>query len=664
MRRLAILLCLILTAASALALDTAGMDKTVNPGDGFFSYANGSWFKATQIPADRSNWGVFSILSEEANKRTVDLIQHAGKSQIGDYYAAFMDEKTIERKGIAPLKPELQAIAALQDKNALASFLGGQLRADVDPLNFTNFYTDRLFGFFVSPDFDQPGRNAAYLLQGGLGMPDRDNYLSKDAHDVELQKKYQQHIAAALRLAGITDVDARAARIYALEYKIANAHATRTESEDVHKANNPWKLADFSKKAPGLDWTRFFDSAGLSHQPIVFVWQPNAVTGIAALVGSEPIATWKDYLAFHAIDRGSTYLPKAFVDERFHFYGTALSGIPKIRDRWKRGVDATNAALGEAVGQLYVKRYFPPQAKATAQQMVKNITTAFRQRIDRLEWMSPATRAKAKAKLDTLYVGVGYPDHWRDYSGLKIAADDAYGNAERSELFDYHFALAKLSKPVDKTEWWLNPQTVNALNVPLQNALNFPAAILVPPFFDASAGPVQNYGAIGAVIGHEISHSFDDQGSQFDANGRLANWWTKEDFAHFSAAAARLAAQYDKYEPLPGLHVNGKLTLGENIADVAGVSASYDAYRIAYGNKPAPPAQGFTGDQQFFIAFGQTWRNKQRPEAQRVNLRVDGHAPSEYRADTVRNIDAWYDAFSVAPGKKLYLAPSDRVRVW
>ena len=665
MRRLTIFLTLtLLTTATAYSLDLAGMDKSVDPGNDFFAYANGAWLKATQIPADRSNYGVFSMLSEEANKRTVDLIQHAGKSQVGDYYAAFMDEKTIEGRGVAPLKPELHAIAALEDKNALASFLGGQLRADVDPLNFTNFYTDRLLGLFVSPDFDQPSRNAAYLLQGGLGMPDRDNYLSKDPHDVELQKKYQQHIAAALRLGGFTDVDARAARIYALETKIATAHATRTESEDVHKANNPWKLSDFPRKAPGLDWTRFFDAAGLSHQPVIFTWQPHAVTGIAALVGSEPIATWKDYLAFHAIDRGSPYLPKAFVDERFHFYGTTLSGIPTIRPRWKRAVDATNAALGHAVGQLYVKRYFPPQAKATAQQMVKNIVAAFRQRIDRLAWMSPETRTKAKAKLDTLYVGIGYPEHWRDYSALKVAADDAYGNAQRSELFDYHTALAKLGKPVDKAEWWLDPQTVNALNIPLQNALNFPAAILAPPFFDAAADPVQNYGALGAVIGHEISHSFDDQGSQFDASGRLANWWTKEDLAHFGTASSHLAAQYDKYEPLPGLHVNGKLTLGENIADVAGLSASYDAYRIAYGNKPAPAAQGFTGDQRFFVAFGQTWRNKQRPEAERVNLRVDGHAPSEYRADTVRNLDAWYAAFDVKPGKKLYLAPADRVRVW
>ena len=661
MRKTILYVTLLFAATSSNALDLAGMDKSVRPGDNFFAYANGAWFKATQIPADRSNVGVFSNLSEEANKRTVDLIQHAGKSQIGDYYAAFMDEKTIESKGTAPLKPELNAIAALQDKAALATFLGGQLRADVDPLNFTNLYTDRLFGLFVSPDFNAPEHNSAYLLQGGLGMPDRDNYLSKDAHDVELQKKYQQHIASALRLAGFTDVDARAARIYALEYKIANAHATRTDSEDVHKANNPWKPADYSKNAPGLDWPRFFNAAGLSNQPLIFAWQPKAITGIAALVGSEPIATWKDYLAFHAIDRGSPYLPKTLVDERFRFYGTALSGIPTIRDRWKRGVDATNAALGDAVGQLYVKRYFPPAAKATAQQMVKNIEAAFRARIDRLAWMSPATRAKAKAKLDTLYVGIGYPEKWRDYSGLKVDPADAFGNAQRSELFDYHVAIAKLGKPVDKTEWWLNPQTVNALNVPLQNALNFPAAILVPPFFDAARDPVENYGAIGSVIGHEISHSFDDQGSQFDANGKLANWWTKEDFAHFSAAASRLAAEYDKYEPLPGLHVNGKLTLGENIADVAGISAAYDAYRLAGANKPA---QGFTGDQRFFLAFAQDYRSKLRPEAQRVSLRVDGHAPSEYRADTVRNIDAWYDAFHVTPGQKLYLAPADRVRVW
>jgi putative endopeptidase len=660
-------------AAPNHGLDPSAMDKSVKPGNDFYAYANGTWTKNTPIPPDRSVFGVFSILDEKANERTSKLIQDADKSKaaanseerkIGDFYAAFMDEKSIESRGLKTIQPELDQIAAISDKPSLARVLGSQLRADVDALNNTNFYTDRLFGLWVSPDFDNPTRNVGYLLQGGLGLPDRENYLRKDPKDVELQTKYRAHIATVLGLAHVANAGERAAHIYALEHKIAEAHASRVDSEDVHKANNPWKLPQFSAKAPGLNWTAYFTAAGLSAQPMIMVWQPSGIIGTSALTASEPLAVWKDYLTFHAIDRASYLLPKAFADERFKFYGTTLSGAPQQRVRWKRGVNATNAALGDAVGKLFVKHYFPPASKAAAQAMVKNIIAAFGHRIDNLAWMSPATKTKAKAKLSTLYVGIGYPEHWRAYDGLTIKRDDALGNAIRSDLFDYHASLAKLGKPVDKTEWWLTPQTVNALNVPIQNALNFPAAILNPPFFDGTADPVVNYGGIGTVIGHEISHSFDDQGSQFDAEGRLLNWWTKEDFAHFSSAADRLAAEFDKYEPLPGMHINGKLTLSENIADVAGLSASYDGYRRAYGGKPAPSAEGLTGDQRFFLAFAQVWRSKSRPEALRNSLLTNGHAPGEFRADTVRNIDEWYAAFNVKPGEKLYLASKERVRAW
>jgi putative endopeptidase len=655
------------------SLDTVGMDKTVNPGDDFYGFANGGWMKATAIPADRAGFGLFSILDEEVSKRTAGLIQDAGKSKegsgsdagkIGAFYEAYMDENAIEKRGLTPLKGELDEIGAIADRTTLARVLGGQLRADVDALNNTNFHTDRLFGVWVSPDFSNPDRNVAYLLQGGLGLPDRDNYRNTGAKDVELQAKYRAHIIAVLKLANVPDADAKGARIYDLERRIADAHVSRTDSEDVLKANNPWRLQDFPTRAPGLEWGSYFEAAGLAGQPMIMVWQPSGVSGIAALVGSQPVDVWKEYLTFHVIDRASRLLPQAFADERFKFYGTALTGALKQRDRWKLAVSATGAALGDAVGKLYVQRYFSPEAKAQAQAMVKNIVAAFGRRIDSLDWMSPATRAKAKAKLDTLYVGIGYPEHWQDYSALKVERDDALGNAQRSELVRYRASLAKLGKPVDKSEWAMTPQTVNAVNLPLQNALNFPAAILNPPFFDVAADPVENYGAIGTVIGHEISHSFDDQGSQFDAAGRLLNWWTPEDFAHFGSSADRLAAEFDAYEPLPGLHVNGKLTLSENIADVAGVSASFDAYRSAYGNKAAPDLGGFTGDQRFFLAFAQAWRGKQRPEALRNLLMTDGHAPGEFRADTVRNIDAWYKAFDIQPGRKLYLKPEARVRVW
>jgi len=651
-------------------IDPKGMDLSIDPGDDFFGYANGTWMKNTEIPPDRSAFGNFDVVFAEVNKRTAELIKEAAISSspeskmVTDYYEAYLDENAIEKRGLAPVKTDLAGINAIKTKADLARVLGSQLRADVDPLNATNFYTDRLFGVFISADFNNPKKNVPYLLQGGLGMPDRENYLSTDERNAELQTKYRAHIATVLKLANISDAEAKAGRIYDLEHKIAEAHATREESGDVHKANNPWKLNEFAAKAPGLDWTNYFKAAGLSSQPMIMVWQPGAITEISTLVAGQPLDVWKDYLTFRAIDRTSGLLPKAFADESFNFYRKTLFGVPQQRARELRAINATSNALGDVVGKMYVEKYFPPKAKTEIQTLVKNIINAFGTRIDNLTWMSPETKAKAKAKLSTLYVGVGYPDHWRSYAGLKIVPGDALGNAQRVSLFNYRWSLSKLSKAVDKTEWWMTPQTVNAVNLPLQNALNFPAAILNPPFFDMNADPVENYGSIGATIGHEISHSFDDTGSQFDAEGRLLNWWTPDDFAHFKAASDKLAAQYDKYEPLPGLHLNGKQTLGENIADVAGLSAAYDAYRAAYGGKEAPEAQGLTGDQRFFVAFGQSWRGKMRPETLRVIVMTDGHSPDQYRADTVRNLDAWYTAFNVQPGKKLYLAPEDRVRVW
>ncbi len=658
-------------AAAPPAVDVAGMDRSILPGDDFYGYTNGGWMKATQIPPDRAVYGSFTIIEEEVSKRTVDIIQAAGKAKapegspaamVGAYYDAWMDEEAIEKKGLEPLKGELDEIAGIKDRAELARVMGAGLRADVDALNNTDFNTSRPFGLWAAPDFAHPETNAGYLLQGGLGMPDRDNYRNTDPKALELQGKYRDHVAATLKLAGIADAPAKADRIYALEKKIADTHVSRTDSVDVGKANNPWPVAEFRKRAPGFDWGAYFTAAGLSEQPMLMVWHPSATSGFAALAAKEPLEVWKDYLTFHAINRASPLLPKAFADEWFGFYGTALSGARKPRDRWKRAVGAASGALGDAVGQLYVERWFPASAKDEAETMVKNIVAAFGRRIDRLEWMSPATREKAKAKVASLYVGIGYTDHWQDYTGLEIRRDDPLGNEQRSEVFKYQWTRAKLGKPVDKREWCMTPQTVNAVNLPLQNAMNFPAAILNPPFYYPGGDPVRNYGAIGTVIGHEISHSFDDQGAQFDADGRLANWWTPEDLAHFRAVAEKLVEQYDAYEPLPGLHVNGKLTLSENIADVAGVAAAYDGYRGAYASPPV--LDGFSADQRFFIGFGQIWRSKDRPEALRNQLMTDGHTPGEFRADAARNVDAWYAAFDVKPGQKLYLAPEARVRVW
>jgi putative endopeptidase len=654
---------------SLAGLDTAGMDPSVAPGDDFFRYANGGWMKTTQIPADRASWGASSILAEEARVRTRELLEQAAQSgsaegtparKAGDYFASYLDEAAIESKGIAPLKPAFDEIAAISDRRSLAQVLGRGLRADVDPLNATNFYTSRILGLWVAPSLSDPARYAPYLLQGGLGMPDREYYLANAPRMADIRTKYQAHIAAMLKLAGIDGAEAKAARIFDLELRIARAHASRSESENVLKANNPWKREEFPARAPGMDWAAYFEAAALSRQPVFIVWQPGAVTGIAALVGGQPLDVWKEYLTFHAIERHAGVLPKAFVEERFAFFGKVLTGTPQLADRWKRAVDSTNAALGDAVGQLYVARYFPPEAKAKAQEMVRDLVAAFGRRIDNLGWMTPATKAKAKEKLTTLKVGVGYPDKWVDYSTLQIVRGDALGNAQRAGLFEYRRNLAKFGRLVDHTEWVMTPQTVNAVNLPIDNALNFPAAILQPPYFDPKASRAANYGSIGAVIGHEISHSFDDQGSQFDAVGRLTNWWTDADLSHFKTASAALAAQYDAYKPFPDAHVNGELTLSENIADLGGLAVAYDAYRGqgAAGKAPGPD------DKAFFLAFAQSWRQKLREPALRQQLMTDSHSPAEYRADIIRNMDAWYSAFPVKPGQALYLAPDKRVRIW
>jgi putative endopeptidase len=660
------------SAPAPSGIDLAGIDRNVVPGDDFFGYANGAWLKATEIPADRSTWGAGDILTELTARRTADLIAEAAKGKgpggsearkIGDYYAAFMDEATIEAKGLEPLKPTLEKIGAISDAAGLARMLGSTLRADVDVLNNTNFYTANLFGLWVAQDLDDPGRYSPFLLQGGLGMPDRDYYLDSSPRMAAIRTGYEAHVAAVLKLAA-ADGEGKAARIVALERRIAEAHATRVDSSDVRKGNNHWKRGDFASHAPGLDWPAFFSAAGLEGQDDFVVWQPGALTGIAAAVRDEPLPTWKDYLAFRAVEHASPFLPKAFVEERFAFYGKVLTGTPTLSDRWKRGVAATDAALGEVVGKLYVARYFPPSEKTRAEAMVRNEIAAFGRRIDRLAWMAPETKAKAKAKLAALKVGVGYPDKWRDYAALEVVPGDALGNAQRASLFEYRRNLNKLGQPVDRGEWVMDAQLVNAVNLPAMNALNFPAAILQPPYFDSSRPEAMDYGATGATIGHEISHSFDDQGALFDASGRLFNWWTKDDFAHFEESSAQLVRQYDGYRPFPDLAVNGKLTVSENIADVAGLAVAYDAYRLSLAGKEAKVVQGLTGDQQFFLSFAQSWREKAREPARRQRILTDSHAPDEYRADIVRNLDAWYAAFAVRPGQALFLAPRDRVRVW
>ena len=660
-------------AGTAIGVDVAGIDKAVKPGDDFDSYANGGWRAKTEIPADRSSTGIFLQVFNVAEGRNAALIAEAAKAnaaagsdqrRIADYYTAFLDTAGIEQRGLAPIRPELDAIAAIADKPALARALGADLRADVDPLNATNYHTEHLFGLFVTQALDDPARTVPYLLQGGIGLPERDYYVSPKPEMAQIRAAYRAYLAKIFTLAGMSDPAARAERVMALETRIATAHVDYVTSQDPHKANNPWTRADFAKKAPGLDWGAFFGAAGLSGQQDFVVWHPTATAKLSALVASEPIEAWRDWLAFHHINTVTAVLPKAFDDASFEFFGKTLSGTQQPRPRDKPAIGAVNVNLGDAVGRSYVAKFFPASSKTDIQNMVKNILGAFDKRVAALTWMAPATKAEARRKIQTMSVGIGYPDTWRDYGSLEIRADDALGNVQRAQLAEYRHQLGKIGKAPDKAEWWMTPQTVNAVNLPLQNSLNFPAAILEAPFYDPKADAASNYGSIGAVIGHEISHSFDNLGAEFDSTGKLRNWWTPADFAHFKEQSAALVAQYNAYEVLPGLHLSGEQTLGENIADVAGLTAAYEAYHASLGGQAPPVIDGLTGDQRFFLAFAQSWREKTREKAMRQQIATDGHSPGRFRAQTVRNIDAWYGAFAVQPNQKLYLAPQKRVKVW
>jgi putative endopeptidase len=660
-------------AAPDTGISIPNMDPAVHPGDNFYLYANGGFISRTKLPADRSSIGVFSALSDLSFKQVASIIADAAKAnapagsderRIGDLYHSYMDEAAIESHGLPALKPHLAEIAAIYTPHELAHALGLTVRADVDALNNTNFHTPNLFGLWVAPSFNDPEHYAPYLLQGGIELPDRDYYLDDSDSMKIVRRKYQNHVGAMFSLAGLTEPDVRAARVVALETAIAKQQISLAECEDIHKANNPWHPTDFTAKAPGLDWPEFFRAAGLEKQSIFIVWQPSAFTGEAALVASQPLDAWKDLLAYHVIEAYANATSKALADERFSFFGTALSGATQQRPRDFRGDVLVSGTLGDAVGQLYVKRFFSPEAKAQAEAIVANLLAAFRVRLENITWMAPATKKEAITKLGTLKVSIGYPDHWRSYSGYQVSPSNLFANLWGVNLFDYHYALGRIGKPVDRSEWCMTPQTVNAVNLPLDNGLNFPAAILQPPFFDPKAPAAHNYGAIGTVIGHEISHTFDSEGAAFDSMGRVRNWWTPEDLAHFNTVTAALAAQYDTYAPFPDLHIKGRQTLGESIADVAGLADAFDAFHASFKGTEAPKVDNFTGDQQFFIAFGQNWGSVTRDAALRQQVLTDPHAPGQYRALTVRNEDGWYTAFDIQPTDKLYLAPKDRVRIW
>ncbi|MBC3766141.1 M13 family metallopeptidase [Neptunicella marina] len=656
-----------------IGIDKSAMDTSVKPGDDFYSYANGNWMETTEIPSDRSSTGSFLVAFESTEKHNKDLLNELLKTthpvdsddaKIVDFYRAYVNVDAINQAGMQPVQDTLAKYTAIGDKQQLSKVLGGNVRADVDPLNATNFFTENLFGIFVTQGLATPGEVLPYVLQGGLGLPEREYYLSDDPKMQEIRSEYKKYIVTLLTEAGIEDANAKAVRIFNLENKIAQAHVSRERSEDFSKSADIWNRSDFDSKAPGIDWNEFFNAAQLGEQQRFDAYHAPAITGLSALVASESLESWKDWLIFHEINSHASALPSAIDNAHFAFYGTTLRGTPQQRTREKRAQAALDVYLGDAVGEAYVKKYFPASAKAKVSDMVDNIIHAFHDRVAKIDWMAESTKQEALKKVDSIVVGVGYPDHWRDYSQFNVTDNNAYANMVEGEKAEYTHQLAKIGQPQDKGEWWMNAQIVNAVNLPVQNALNFPAGILQRPFFVANADDAYNYGAIGAVIGHEISHSFDNNGAAFDSTGAMRNWWTDEDFKHFAEQGDALANQFDQYAPFPDLHVNGKLTLGENIADVAGLAAAYDAYRASLGGKEAPVIDGFTGDQRFFIGFAQTWATKMRDKAMRARIATDGHAPGNYRALTVRNIDAWYKAFNVKPGDKLYLAPEQRVKIW
>lgn len=653
-------------------VNTSAIDKTAKPGDNFYKYANGAYLAKLTIPADRSSVSTFSMLDDRAQKLVAAIVtnpelQHAPAGsdgrKIADLYRSYMDEAAIEVHGRAALDAQLKPILAIKDRHELAVQLGRSLRNDVDALNNTNYHTANLFGLWVAPSFNDPDHYAPYLLQGGLGLSSRDYYLSDAPRMKQVRDAYGKHLASVFRLLGYENADARATAVLALETAIAHKQVSLADSENIEHANNPWTLEDFEKKAPGLDWKAYFAAAGLEHQKTFIVWQPSAFTAESELVAWQPIAVWKDFLIAHIVTAYGSTISKAFADERFEYVKT-VTGTPSQRPRQQRAVMLVDDILGDAIGKIYAAKYFTPEEKARVQTMVTNLMTAFRTRLETLTWMAPATRKEAIVKLDALQVSIGYPEKWRNYAALEIKPDDLFGNVWRASRFEYEYALSQIDKPTDRKEWTMTPQTVNAVNLPLDNALNFPAAILQPPFFDPARTDAANYGAIGAVIGHEISHTFDSEGAAFDSKGRVRNWWTEADLKHFNDSTEALAKQYDAYAPFPDLHVNGKQTLGENIADVAGLQAAYDAYRTSLKGKSAPRVDGLTGDQQFFIAFAQNYAGLERENVLRAQVLGDPHSPGQYRAATVRNLDAWYDAFGVKPGDALYLKPEDRIHIW
>lgn len=645
------------------------VDSSIKPGDDFFAYANGAWLKATTLPAGTARWGARDELEGLARHRITELLDAAGTAPAGsaarkvaDFRAAYMNEAAIEAKGLASLKPLINQIANVSDKAQLTRLLGRGMRADVDPEGFGIYDSASVLGLSVEQSIHGEKTNVAFLLQGGLGL-DREDYLGADAAK---RDRYRQSIAKMLTLAGPDRTDARAderaSAVLALEIVIAQSHSTPEESSKDHNADNVWTRADFAQRAPGMDWTAFFDAANLGRQQELVVWQPTAVTGLAALVASQPLEVWKDYLRFHAIHDFADVLPRAFAEEALAM--RAATGAGSQPSRAERALAATQSAMSDALGRMYAERYFPAAQKARLERISDNVRAALIKRVEAATWMSPATKAGSLEKLKTLYVGLGYPDQWEDYSSLIVDPKDPLSNLQRVSSRTYRNALARLGQPVNLKYWYSAPQTVAALLVFQQNSYVMDAALLEPPKYDHASSDAAAYGSVGALIGHDLTHYIDTLGADYDTEHRMRHWWTAEDMQHFEALSQPLADQFAAYQPLPGLSTNGKLTLRENIADLGGLAAALDAFHKTLGNRATDKDYVRAQDREFFIAYAQTQRRKISEDAMRKQVASNDHAPEDYRADTVRNLDAWYDAFDVHPGQRLYLEPAARVRVW
>ena len=645
-------------------VDLSSMDTTVKPGDDFFRYVNGKWADATQIPADKTSIGSFQILRDLSDERVHAILDRwaadktlkpgTDEAKVATIYRTFLDEAAVEKLDAKPIQPLLDAVREAKTRDDIARFAAR-------PGNFSESF----FRPMITDDQKNPDRYALYITQAGLGLPDREYYLSEK---FKAQKeRYQTYVAQMLQLAGWPEPEKNAADIVALETKIAEAHWTRAEGRDRDKTYNPTTIDGLEKSAPGFPWALSFKEAGLDKAGRIIVRQNTALPKLAALFAATPVDTLKAWEAFHVTDAAAPLLSKRFADARFEFRSKFLTGAPEERERWKRAVTASQMAMGEAIGREYVAEYFPPESKAKMEALVASLRVALKARMENLQWMTPATKAKAVEKLAKFNVKIGYPAKWRDYSALQPVEGDLVGNTERAAKFRWDYEVARLNKPVDKGEWGMTPQTVNAYYSATRNEIVFPAAILQPPFFDPNADMAVNYGAIGGVIGHEITHGFDDQGRKSDGNGALTDWWAADDAAKFETQAARLGAQYEavKFPQLPGLHIIGRQTMGENIADLGGILLALDAYKISLGGKPAPVIDGFTGEQRVFLGWAQVWRTLYRDDILRQNLMTDSHSPGMVRAFApLRNVDAWYEAFGVKEGDKHYVKPEDRVKIW